>query len=158
MPPVPPYVAVWRSVRAHGDTKTEKSRRTLALPQSAVTALREQRRWQAETRLGRRGTLWQDTGLVFATSVGTPLDASHVRRDFRALCKKAGIEGVWTPRELRHTFVSVMSESGVAVEEIARLAGHASSRTERDCLPARAPPGHHHRCRRHGQDFRRSAA
>ena len=66
---------------------------------------------------------------MFTTSVGTPLDASHVRRDFRALCKKAGIEGVWSPRELRHTFVSVMSESGVAVEEIARLAGHASSRT-----------------------------
>jgi hypothetical protein len=40
--------------------------------------------------------------------VGTPLDASDVRRDFRALYKKAGIEGVWAPRELRHTFVSVM--------------------------------------------------
>jgi len=73
--------------------------------------------------------LWQDTGLVFTTSVGTPLDASHVRRDFRAPCMKAGVEGVWAPRELRHTFVSVMSVSGVAVEEIARLAGHASSRT-----------------------------
>jgi integrase len=36
---------------------------------------------------------------------------------------------VWAPRELRHTFVSVMSNSGVAVEEIARLAGHSSSRT-----------------------------
>ena len=34
-----------------------------------------------------------------------------------------------SPGELRHTFVSVMSVSGVAVEEIARLAGHASSRT-----------------------------
>ena len=66
---------------------------------------------------------------MFTTSVGTPLDASHVRRDFRALCKKAGIEGAWPPRELRHTFVSVMSVSGVAVEEIARLAGHTSSRT-----------------------------
>ena len=31
-PLVPPNVAIWRSVRAHGDTKTEKSRRTLALP------------------------------------------------------------------------------------------------------------------------------
>ncbi|MFI7455060.1 hypothetical protein ACIBQX_46855 [Nonomuraea sp. NPDC049714] len=29
-PPLPPYVAVWRSVRASGDTKTRKSRRTLA--------------------------------------------------------------------------------------------------------------------------------
>ena len=35
-------------------------------------------------RLAARA-LWQDTGLVFTTSVGTPLDASHVRRDFRAL-------------------------------------------------------------------------
>jgi integrase len=126
--PVPPSIAVWRSVRLHGDTKTEKSRRTLALPQNVVTALREHRMWQAEARLAA-GVLWQDTGLVFTTSVGTPLDASHVRRDFRALCRKAGIEGMWAPRELRHTFVSVMSVSGVAVEEIARLAGHASSRT-----------------------------
>ena len=61
--------------------------------------------------------------------MGTPLDASHVRRDFRDLCKKAGIEGEWAPRELRHAFVSVMSERGVAVEEIARLAGHSISRT-----------------------------
>ena len=32
-PPVPPHVAVWRSVRVHGETKTERSRRTLGLPQ-----------------------------------------------------------------------------------------------------------------------------
>jgi integrase len=31
-PPVPPHVAVWRSVRVHGETKTERSRRTLGLP------------------------------------------------------------------------------------------------------------------------------
>jgi integrase len=39
-PPVPPHVAVWRSVRMHGETKTERSRRTLALPRMAVQALR----------------------------------------------------------------------------------------------------------------------
>jgi integrase len=32
--PVPPSIAVWRSVRLHGDTKTEKSRRTLACYQT----------------------------------------------------------------------------------------------------------------------------
>ena len=37
-PPVPPHVAVWRSVRTHGETKTERSRRTLGLPQVAVQA------------------------------------------------------------------------------------------------------------------------
>jgi integrase len=34
----------------------------------------------------------------------------------------------WTPRELRHSFVSLLSDSRVAAEEIARLAGHSSSR------------------------------
>jgi integrase len=38
-PPRPASVAVWRSVRARADTKTRKSRRTLALPQPAATAL-----------------------------------------------------------------------------------------------------------------------
>ncbi len=56
---VRPHVAVWRSVRAHGDTKTEKSRRTLRLPERAVTALRAHRARQAEQRL-LAGELWQD--------------------------------------------------------------------------------------------------
>ena len=61
--PVPPSVAVWHSVRQGGDTKTAKSRRTLALPQAAVLALREHRKRQAEDRLAA-GALWQDHGLV----------------------------------------------------------------------------------------------
>jgi integrase len=125
---VPPHMAVWRSVRAGSDTKTERSRRTLGLPQSAVVALREQRKRQAAGRLAA-GELWQDHGLVFTSSTGKPLDDANVRRAFRVLCQKAGIGGNWSPRELRHTFVSLMSESGIAVEEIARLAGHSSSRT-----------------------------
>jgi hypothetical protein len=35
-------ILVWRSVRAHGDTKTVRSRRTLRIPQIAVEALQEQ--------------------------------------------------------------------------------------------------------------------
>jgi integrase len=39
VPPRPASVAVWRSVRASADTTTRTSRRTLALPHLAVTAL-----------------------------------------------------------------------------------------------------------------------
>jgi integrase len=83
-------IYVWRSVRADGDTKTEKSRRTLELPGLAADALREHRARQATERLAA-GPLWQDHGLVFASQVGTPLDASHVRRSFRAITSEAGI-------------------------------------------------------------------
>ena len=60
---------------------------------------------------------------------GAALDAANVRREFRAVCKAAKIGEHWTPRELRHSFVSLMSSSGVPVEEIARIAGHSGTRT-----------------------------
>ena len=65
-PPVPPHIAVWRSVRAHGETKTERSRRTLALPAAAVQALRAWSGSQAGEQLAA-GQGWQDTGLVFTS-------------------------------------------------------------------------------------------
>jgi integrase len=124
----PTHISVWRSVRSHGDTKTEKSRRSLELPQVAVEALQEHLEQQANERLAA-GVLWQDNDLVFATATGAALDAGNVRKMFRAVCRSAGIGDQWTPRELRHSFVSVMSDRGMATEEIARLVGHSSSRT-----------------------------
>ena len=125
-PPVPPRVDVWRSVRAHGDVKTRKSRRSLALPAMAVAALAEHRERQASDRL-RAGELWQEQGLVFSTTLGTRLDAGNVRRSLRAICRKAGIGEDWTPRELRHSFVSLLSGNGMGIEEISRLVGHSST-------------------------------
>jgi integrase len=64
-------IYVWRAERHGGDTKTEKSRRTLALPQRCVEALRQHHTLQARDRL-RAGEIWQDHGLVFASRIGTP--------------------------------------------------------------------------------------
>ena len=127
-PPVPPHIAVWRSVRAHSDTKTERSRRTLGLPAAAVQALRGWAGSQAGERTAA-GDDWQDTGLVFTSHRGAALDAGNVRKMFKRICTEAGAGDNWTPRELRTTFVSLMSHQGVSIEEIARLAGHATTRT-----------------------------
>jgi len=121
-------ISVWRSVRAHGDTKTNRSRRTLKLPEIAVEALRGQRQRQVRERADA-GELWQERGLVFTTSVGTGYESHNLRRDFRRVTAAAGLGARWVPKELRTSFVSMMSYQGVPVEEIARLAGHASSRT-----------------------------
>ena len=75
------------------------------------------------------GSAWQETGLVFTSLVGTELDAANVRRYFRRAL--AGVPGVepneWTPRELRHSFVSLLSDAGIPIEEIARLVGHSGT-------------------------------
>ena len=76
---------------------------------------------------------WNELGLVFCTRRGSALDAANVRRSFRLVASAAGLNPKeWTPRELRHTFVSLLSSSGVTIEEIAHLVGHGStSVTER---------------------------
>ncbi|MEV8350042.1 tyrosine recombinase XerC [Streptomyces niveus] len=125
---VPPHVEVWRSVRKHGETKTRKSRRTIALPKQVVDVLVEHMRWQKQERASK-GIEWSPTGLVFTTRSGEPLDAANVRRDFRAIVKKAGMTPEWTPRELRHSFVSLLSDHGIPLERIALLVGHSSQAT-----------------------------
>lgn len=128
VPPVPPYLEVWRSVRAGGDTKTRRSRWTLALPGRCVESLRKQRAMQAADRLAA-GDRWRESGMVFTTALGSEMDAANVRRDFRrALALVPGLNPAdWTPRELRHSFVSVLSDAGVPLEEISRLVGHSGT-------------------------------
>ena len=57
------------------------------------------------------------------------MDAANVRRDFRrALALVPGLDpNEWTPLELRHSFVSLLSNAGVPVEEISRLVGHSGT-------------------------------
>lgn len=87
-PPIPPWTAVWRSVRAGADMKARKSRRTLAVPRRCVEALEAQRR-QEEWDRAAAGSRRQEYGLVFTSKVGTPLDPSQVRRDFRRAIRDA---------------------------------------------------------------------
>jgi len=103
----PPYIMVWRSVRAGGEIKTKKSRRILALPQRCVDVLRGHREDQEQIR-EKVGDKWQDNDLVFPSRTGTAADASHIRRSFRKVTEAAGLNPAhWTPHELRHSFVSL---------------------------------------------------
>jgi integrase len=124
-----PYIDVWYSVRTNRDTKTPKSRRTLALPKLAVQRLREHRAKQAAVRL--KASTWDDDGLVFATKTGREMNQNNVIREFRrALPSVPSVDpDDWTPREMRHSFVSVLSAHGMSVEQIADLVGVAPARS-----------------------------
>lgn len=51
----------------------------------------------------------------------------NVRRDFRIVLRD--VPGItpeqWTPRDMRHTFVSLLSQGEVPIEEVSRLVGHS---------------------------------
>ncbi|PNE41600.1 tyrosine-type recombinase/integrase [Streptomyces noursei] len=125
-----PHIEVWRSVRRRGETKTVKSRRTLAMPKQLVETLRAYQKAQ-QVRRESLGLSWGDGDFVFGTSSGEQRTAENVRRNFRVLLGEAGFiePKQWTPRELRHSFVSILSDHGVPLEKIARLVGHSSSQT-----------------------------
>jgi integrase len=100
----------------------------LALPALCVEALRRQRVEQAAERLAG-GERWTDLRLVFPSRVGTAKNKDNARREFRLAL--AAIPALnpddWTPRELRHSLVSLLSDSSVPLEEISRLVGHSGT-------------------------------
>jgi integrase len=112
-----------------GALKTESSRRSLAMPAAVTGALHA---WRAEqlTQQLAAGPAWQGTGLVFTNGFGKPVIRQRVNREFHAACQAAGI-GTWQPRELRHTFVSVMSAAGTDIELISDAVGHINSHITR---------------------------
>jgi integrase len=120
-------VYVLRAARASGDTKTRRSRRGLRLPRLAHEALRQHQFVQERMRR-EAGPLWREQGLIFASAVGTPRGARNVRRSFQAVLET--VDGIdaneRAPRDMRHTFVSLLSDNGVLIEEIARPLGHES--------------------------------
>jgi integrase len=96
-----------------------------------VVAILTEHQQQQRTSRADRG--WKSEGIVyvFGTRYDTAQQAQVIRDQFRAVVAKAGIGGSWTPRELRHSFVSLMSDSGASEELIADLVGHANTATTR---------------------------
>jgi integrase len=116
---------------ALADLKTDRSRRTLALPRDAATVLRALKAQQARDRL-RLGDGWTDSGLVFAAEHGGPRWPQDVRKQFGKVCERAGLGAGWHPHETRHTWVSLLSDAGVDLEDIADAAGHITSAVTRN--------------------------
>jgi integrase len=120
-----------RRVITLADLKTDRSRRTMALPRDAAIVLRGLKAQQAKDRL-RYGSDWTDSGLVFAAESGRPHWPQDVRKQFGNLCEQAGLGAGWHPHETRHTWVSILSDAGVDIEDIADAAGHVTSAVTRN--------------------------
>jgi integrase len=110
--------------------KTEKSRRRLTLPATVAAALRAHRDRQTFERQAV-GDHWIESGLVFTTTIGTPIDPRNALRNWQKLLGHAGL-----PRRTfhvtRHTAVSVMIGEGVPLKVIQEILGHSVLSTTAD--------------------------
>jgi integrase len=111
--------------RALGKPKTAGSRRKVLLTSTAVAALRAHRLRQGEERL-TAGALWQESDLVFPTSVGTALDPTNMYRfAYKPLLKRAGLPLIRS-HDLRHTAATLLLLSGVHPKVVSEMLGHSS--------------------------------
>jgi integrase len=109
------------------EPKTRRSRRTLPLTSVAAEALRTHRVRQIEERL-LAGDRWDDRGLVFTTSVGTPLDGVSVTHRFQKILERAGLPR-YRFHDLRHGTASLLAARGVPARVAMELLGHSDIRT-----------------------------
>jgi integrase len=79
---------------------------------------------QLEERV--QATYYEDSGLVFATAKGTPLDAQNiVNRYFKPLLRQAGLPDIrW--HDLRHTYATLLLSRGTHPTYVQKSLGHAS--------------------------------
>ena len=108
--------------------KTERSRRIIELSDVTVSALRQYRSEQSTRRL-MLGPAWQEHGLVFPSTIGTPWLSRSLYRGYRGVLERSGISD---PRSvnwhtLRHTAATQWLSHGVDIFSVSRRLGHASA-------------------------------
>jgi integrase len=105
--------------------KTKGSRRRIRLSAGSAKVLRTHRKRQLEEKMKKAG-LWRDHGLVFPSTVGTPLSHRNVVRSFKALLKRAGLPSSVRLYDLRHTCATLLLSRNVHPKYVQELLGHAS--------------------------------
>ena len=106
--------------------KTDAGLRTISLPPSAVSLLRDHRKQQLELRMQLGMGKPEPDALVFCKFDGTPLDADYLARRWRrAIAKIEGFPKA-TLHWLRHTHCSALIAAGRDPVEVSRRMGHSS--------------------------------
>jgi integrase len=93
------------------------------MPAVVVNALKSHRTRQLEERMAA-GSAWEDSGLVFTSPIGTPLDPRNVTREFHALLGSAKLPAVRF-HDLRHTAATLLLAQGVDPRTIMETLGHS---------------------------------
>jgi integrase len=106
------------------EPKTATGRRSVALDDMTVQALRSSRRARLEERL-KLGSAWQDSGFVFVREDGAPYHPERIIVMFKRQTRAAGLP-VIRLHDLRHTSATLALAAGVHPKVVQERLGHSS--------------------------------
>src|SRR6266567_6226261 len=113
-----------------GEPKTQKSRRSILLPQFVIEALEQHKTHQGETRQ-KAGARWHDHDLVFCNMVGGFQDTRYLGKLFTQLLKDAGLPHMRF-HDLRHSAATILLGMNVHTTGVQELRGHSNISTTMD--------------------------
>ena len=106
------------------EPKTKRSKRTIALDEATIEALKAHRRRQIKERFAW-GEAWTDSGLVFVREGGEAIYPELLTQWFAAAAKAAGLP-VIRFHDIRHSYATASLESGMPVMILSARLGHSS--------------------------------
>ena len=101
----------------------DRSARTIPAPAVVLEHLREHRTRQLAERL-RAGQRWRDSGLVFTSTIGTPLEPRNVDRAWHEARVRVDLGWVRL-HDLRHTCATFMLLTGASPQTVMETLGHS---------------------------------
>jgi len=109
------------------EPKSATSRRTVTFPAFAISALQHHKaKQQSEIQWAGSGWKGNDWGLVFTSTVGTPLFARNVHRQFKNILVGADLPDLRL-HDLRHSAAAILIAQGVSAKAISALLGHSAA-------------------------------
>ncbi len=110
--------------------KTKAGRRSIKLGQGMLDKLISHRN-QQELIKAAIGERWKENGLIFPSTLGTPLDSYRVSHQFKKLLKKHGLPDIRF-HDLRHTSISFLLDMGIPVNTVQQRSGHSKASVTTD--------------------------
>ena len=107
--------------------KTDRSNRTLKMPQSVMDMLEQYQAWQSEERT-KLGDQWQDHDRVFTQWNGVPMSPHSPLKWLIRFCEKNGLKRI-NIHSLRHLNATLLINSGADIRTTSAALGHSNTTT-----------------------------
>jgi integrase len=105
-------------------TKTDGSRRSIAVSQSVINMLNRIKKKQAEQKIAL-GPAYQDYNLVFCKTDGSPYNLDHFSREFGHFVRRTDLPYVRF-HDLRHTHATLLLQQGEHPKVVSERLGHST--------------------------------
>lgn len=115
--------------------KNKSSIRKIDVSQRVISVFNEQLAWRNEFKMEYRKWFDDRSEYIFideGSCSGLPIRPSEVRKYMAEVISLAKLPPSITPHSLRHTYTSLMAESGVEITEIQSMLGHKNDNTTKN--------------------------